>query len=183
MRIITISDFRMANPRAPSHDPFQLLYAENHHWLQGWLRRRLGCPADAADLAHDTFLRTLESPQLADINEPRAFLCLIAKRVLCTFWRRNELERSYLEALASLPEHVAPSEEEYALLREALEAIDAMLDGLPARVRHAFLLNRLEGLTHQQIAVELKASLASVERWIKRAVTQCYLAQLGAGQR
>ena len=172
----------MSDLRGPMQDPFHLLYAENHHWLQSWLRRRLDCQADAADLTHDTFLRTLKSNQLGQINEPRAFLCLVAKRVLYTFWRRNELERSYLDAIASLPGNVAPSEEEFALLREALEAIDAMLDGLPIRVRHAFLLNRLEGLTHQQIAAQLNTSAASVERWITRALTQCYIVQMGLGR-
>ncbi|MBO0491791.1 sigma-70 family RNA polymerase sigma factor [Pseudomonas sp. Marseille-Q1929] len=171
----------MSDLRRPLQDPFHLLYAENHHWLQGWLRRRLDCQADAADLTHDTFLRTLKSPHLGHINEPRAFLCLIAKRVLCTFWRRHELERAYMDALASLPGEFIPSEEEFALLREALETIDAMLDGLPARIRHAFLLNRLEGLTHRQIAAQLDVSLATVERWIKQAITQCYLAQVMRG--
>lgn len=171
---------RMADFRAPPQDPFQLLYAQNHQWLERWLRRRLDCHADAQDLTHDTFVRSWKSSRLEQIEEPRAFLCVIAKRVLCTFWRRGELERSYLQALASLPGDCSPSEEELALLREALESIDAMLDGLPAQVRHAFLLNRLEGMTHQQIASELGASVASIERWIKRAVTQCYLVQMGS---
>lgn len=162
----------------PAHDPFHVLYVENHRWLQGWLLRRLGSHADAADLTQDTFLRTLKSQPVTDIAEPRAFLCVVAKRVLCSFWRRNELERAYLEAIADLPEAVVPSEEEFALLREAVAVIDALLNDLPAKVRHAFLLNRLEGLTHQQIAEQLDVSLATVERWIKRAVTQCYLATL-----
>ena len=103
----------------------------------------------------------------------------MAKRVLFSFWRRSELERAYLDALAALPQALAPSEEELALLREAVESVDRMLDGLPGKVRHAFLLNRLEGLTHPQIASQLGVSLSTVERWIKRAVTQCYLSSLG----
>ncbi|MEN0104964.1 MAG: sigma-70 family RNA polymerase sigma factor [Pseudomonas sp.] len=168
----------MADLRLTSQDPFHSLYAENHRWLQAWLLRRLGSHADAADLAQDTFLCTLKSQQAASIEEPRAFLCVVAKRVLCSFWRRNELERAYLEAIAGLPEAVVPSEEEFALLREAVATIDAMLNDLPNTVRQAFLLNRLEGLTHQQIAEQMGVSLATVERWIKRAVTQCYLATL-----
>ena len=37
------------------------LYAEHHGWLRGWLRGRLGNAFDAADLAHDTYLRILSS--------------------------------------------------------------------------------------------------------------------------
>ncbi len=33
------------------------LYVQHH----GWLRRRLGNPADVADLAHDTYVRVMES--------------------------------------------------------------------------------------------------------------------------
>ncbi len=168
----------MPDLRVASQNPFHTLYAENHRWLQSWLLRRLGSHADAADLAQDTFVRTLKSQQAAVIDEPRAFLCVVAKRVLCSFWRRNELERAYLEALASLPETVVPSEEDFALLREAVAVIDAMLNDLPSKVRHAFLLNRLDGMTHPQIAEQLGVSLATVERWIKQAVTQCYLATL-----
>ncbi len=170
----------MPESNAIAREHFQRLYAEHHHWLMGWLLRRLHCHADAADLTQDTFLRTLTSPQLERIEEPRSFLCVIAKRVLYTFWRRSELERAYLEALATLPEAVAPSEEEFALLREAVIAVDQLLAGLPGKVRHAFLLNRLEGLTHPQIAVEMNVSLATVERWIRRALTHCYLARYEA---
>lgn len=172
----------MSNPRPSLQHPLHLLYTEHHQWLRGWLARRLNSHADAADLTHDTFLRTLTSPHLGQLDEPRAFLCMVAKRVLYTFWRRGELERAYLDALASLPEQVTPCEETLAVLREALEAVDALLAGLPAKVRHAFLLNRLEGLTHQQIADQMQVSLSSVERWVRRAVTHCYLAQLGADQ-
>lgn len=31
------------------------LYRDHHGWLHGWLRNRLGCTEQAADLAHDTY--------------------------------------------------------------------------------------------------------------------------------
>ena len=41
------------------------LYRDHHGWLYGWLRRRLGNAADAADLAQDAFLRLLIRPRPA----------------------------------------------------------------------------------------------------------------------
>ena len=61
----------MSNPRPSAQHPLHLLYAEHHHWLRGWLARRLNSHADAADLTHDTFLRTLTSPHLGQLDEPR----------------------------------------------------------------------------------------------------------------
>lgn len=53
---------------------------QQHH---GWLQRRLGHAGDAADFAHDTYLRVIESrTALADIREPRAFLTTVAQRVM-----------------------------------------------------------------------------------------------------
>ncbi|MBB3103065.1 sigma-70 family RNA polymerase sigma factor [Azomonas macrocytogenes] len=149
------------------------LYRENHRWLRGWLNRQLQCPQDAADLTQDTFLRALYSRQLEEIQEPRAFLGTLARRLLCNFWRRRQLERSYLEALVLLPDNCVPSEEDIALVREAIEAIDQLLDGLPRRARRAFLLNRLDGLTQPEIAARLGISLATVERDLRRAYLHC----------
>ncbi|QLF92878.1 sigma-70 family RNA polymerase sigma factor [Pseudomonas sp. ABC1] len=158
------------------HSHLDRLYREHHTWLYGWLRRRLGKREDAADMAQDTFLGVLRSGQAEQLREPRAYLQTLAKRMLWDFWRRQELERNYLAALAELPEASAPSEEELALLSEAILLIDQLLGDLPDKVRHAFLLNRLEGMSHPQIAAHLGVSLSTVERWIRQALVHCYLA-------
>ena len=44
------------------------LYAEHHRWLLGWLRQRLGCLHDAADLAQDTFIRVLTARNVASVE-------------------------------------------------------------------------------------------------------------------
>lgn len=133
----------------------------------------MGCPHGAADLAQDTFLRVLTAREIEQVAEPRAFLTTLAKRVLFTHWRRRELEQAYLQALADLPQAMVPSVEDMALLHEALQAIDQRLAGLPAKVKQAFLLHRLEGLTHVQIAAEVGVSVASVERYMKQAYLHC----------
>jgi RNA polymerase sigma-70 factor (ECF subfamily) len=40
----------------------QTLYTSHHRWLHELLRRRLNNAFDAADLAHDTFIRVLKRP-------------------------------------------------------------------------------------------------------------------------
>ena len=46
----------------PVQQDLHALYSDHHGWLLGWLRRRLGNAADAADLAHDAFLRLIVRP-------------------------------------------------------------------------------------------------------------------------
>ena len=60
-------DFPMSAPILLSahHRAMHALYSEHHGWLQNWLRGKLGCAADAADLAQDTFLRILLSANCA----------------------------------------------------------------------------------------------------------------------
>ncbi|AVX87663.1 sigma-70 family RNA polymerase sigma factor [Pseudomonas koreensis] len=159
-----------------SAHPVESLYHDHHSWLTGWLRRRLGCPDSAADLAQDTFIRVLSAREPAAIIEPRAFLTTLAKRVLFNHYRRQDLERAYLESLAQMPEMVAPSEEDKAIILQTLIELDQLLDGLPRLVKRAFLLAQVDGLTYPQIAAELGISVATVKRHLQKAALRCYFA-------
>jgi len=156
--------------------PITELYRGHHSWLLGWLRQRLGCPHNAADLAQDTFVRVLQQRESREVREPRAFLATIARGLLVDHYRRASLERAYLEALASLPEHEAPSPESRELILETLLEIDRLLDGLKPRVREAFLLSQLDGLTYPQISARLGLSVSSIQQDMTQALTHCYKA-------
>lgn len=156
-----------------------ILYRDHHSWLEGWLRRRLDNRWDAADLSHDTFLRLHASDQpLHELREPRAYLLTLGKRLLINFYQRRSLERAYLDALALLPETCAPSPEQRWLLLEALQALDALLDGLPGAVRRAFLLAQLEGLSYRDIAARLRVSERTIKRYMAQAYEHCLMAEL-----
>lgn len=83
---------------------FESLYGTHHGWLKSWLTRKLQSAFDADDIAQDTFLRVMVSETLSTIRDPRSFLCTIAKRVMVDLFRRNALEKAYLEMLALMPE-------------------------------------------------------------------------------
>lgn len=158
---------------------FHQLYQGNRNWLEQWLSRRLSNGCDAADLSQDTFMRVLTAPQrIADLQEPRAYLLTIGKRLLVNFYKRRSLEQAYLEALALVPEMHAPSPELRWQVLEALHALDDLLDGLPARVRRAFLLSQLEGLPYHQIATRLGVTERSVKRYMAQAYEHCLLADV-----
>lgn len=153
------------------------LYSDHHGWLQGWLRGKLGCAHQAADLAQDTFVQVLSARHTAEtpveIREPRAYLTTIAKRVLFNFWRRRDLEQAYLEALTALPEANMPSAEEQALVLEALDLMDRMLGRLTPRVRQVFLLNQLHELNYREISAKLGMPVITVRRYMKQAILAC----------
>ncbi|KTC08654.1 sigma-70 family RNA polymerase sigma factor [Pseudomonas viridiflava] len=152
------------------------LFRAHNAWLTGWLRRRLGCPHSAADLAQDTFIKVLGARDTQQIVEPRAFLTTIARRVLCNHYRRQDLERAYYQALSELHESVAPSEEERAIILETLVELDQLLDGLPGPVKSAFLMSQVDGLSHGEIASALGISIATVKRHLNKAALRCYFA-------
>lgn len=169
----------MFGSAVPSEQAFHDLYRDHRPWLEQWLSRRMGNGWDAADLSQDTFIRVLSGSQaIADLQEPRAYLKTIGKRLLINLHKRRSLEQAYLDALQHLPDACAPSPEQRWLVLETLQALDELLDGLPRVVRRAFLLSQLEGLGYREIAARLEVSERSVKRYMAQAYEHCLLAEL-----
>lgn len=157
-------------------DAIAALYLDHHGWLLSWLRRKLGCGQQAADVAQDTFVRLLGQRRTLDFQQPRALLTHVAKGLVIDHWRRQEVERAYLDAIAHLPEPQAPSPEAHLLIVETLCRIEAMLDAMPARTRKIFLLAQLDGLSYAQVAEQAGVSLATVKRHMSDGFVACMAA-------
>jgi len=163
----------MSNAAVVSADS---LYRDHGDWLFRWLRYRLGCANDAADLTHDTYERILVSGRLPRPEQSRPYLVRVAKGLAIDLHRRRALERAYLDALAAQPEALWPSEEQRAVVLDALARIDRALEGLPASARETFLMARFEGLRYATIAQRLGVSYAAVRKYMLKATAACLAA-------
>lgn len=166
----------MSAPPFASPCHVQQLYVGHHAWLLARLQARLRNTAEAQDVAAETFLRVLTARQPVVVEEPRAFLSTIAKRLLFSLWRRRAIEEAYLATLAQRPEDLAPSPEDRAVLLETLEHIAHALDGLPLPARQAFVLSQIEGLGYQAIAEQLGISQSTVRRHMAESFRRIALA-------
>ncbi len=147
-------------------------YQENHSWLYQLLNRKLSNHADAADLAHDAFLRLLTKPKTFDCNSgARAYLSHMARGMCTDLWRKKQIEHAFFEALAERGQEYAQSPEQQHSIIQTLIHVDNMLSKLPEKVCRAFWLSQLEGKRYKDIAIELEVS----ERMVKKYMAQAML--------
>lgn len=166
----------MSSSEYPSPPSVELLYRDHHDWLHGWLRRRLGNAADAADLAHDAFLRLIVKPApqgFGSFGEARGYLRAMAQGMCVNLWHRREIEQAWLDTLAAQPEACAPSAEHQAIVLEALNEVGAMLLDLPPKAARAFLLAAACRMTDKEVAAELGVSTRMVRKYVAQAMLRC----------
>ena len=131
----------------------------------------------AEDLVQETYLRLLQHPDLTSINNPRAYLYKVAANVSFDHHRKETVRGRYTETderepdslVSPLPGPEALMEGEI-LLRHCLEALKT----LPEVYSHVFLLNRIDGLTHSEIADALQLPHRTVERYCAKALALCF---------
>jgi RNA polymerase sigma-70 factor (ECF subfamily) len=161
----------------------QRYYTEHHSWVHAWLKQRLGNTHDAADLAHDVFVRLLVKPRRFDSdNHARAYLHTMSRHVCVDFWRRRELERAWREVLAGRPQSWAPSEEHQAIILETLQQVYAMLARLPEKVARCFVLVQVQGMGYREAAQVLGVTERSVTSYMAKAMFQCLLLEADLDQ-
>ncbi|WP_321942165.1 sigma-70 family RNA polymerase sigma factor [Paraburkholderia tropica] len=172
----------MSAAEFPVQKTLHSLYSDHHGWLRSWLHARLGNSADAADLAQDTFLRLLRRsswPAIDDAANARAYLRATAQNLCVNLWRRQEIERAWLETLAANPEATYPSAERQAIVLEALEEISAMLYALPGNATQAFLMAVACEMTDDEVGAHMGISGRMVRKHVAKVMLACLQLQAG----
>ncbi|MFJ4458323.1 sigma-70 family RNA polymerase sigma factor [Pseudomonas sp. NPDC089392] len=144
--------------------------------LVGFLSARLGSRQAAEDVAHDAYLRVLERTDAERIEHPRAFLYRTALNLVVDRHRRHQVRQAEpLEVLDSDERWHTPALAHSMQLDQRLALMQRALDELSKVCRDCFLLRKLDGMSHQQIAEHLGISRSLVEKHIVNAMKHCRL--------
>jgi len=149
--------------------------------LKTLLRRHGRSHADAEDLVQEAFLRLHQFLKEGHpVERPEAFLIRTALNLSVDLNRqdlrdhRHEFEPQTIEDMTLIDS--APSPEEIYSAEKRLNTIGTVLERqVGARAREVFLLHRLYGLTHEEIAARMNMTLRTVEKDIARAVTAIWM--------
>ncbi|MFC4309068.1 RNA polymerase sigma factor [Steroidobacter flavus] len=142
--------------------------------LVGFLRRKLGCAANAEDVAQEALERALRASREQPIKYPRAFLFRIAANLLvnhalATKRRRATLERAK-ELLCADLEQQTPEQE--LAERQQVARMKCLVSELPEQTRRILYMSRCEGISQSQIALQLGISKTAVEKHMRRAMAR-----------
>ena len=148
---------------------------ENYYRELVWfLNAKLGNRQVAEDVVHDAYVRVLERVGDEPIEQPRAFLYRTALNLVIDGHRRSNLRKAEpLEVLDGEERFFSPSPQVLMDHDQRLDMIQKALAELPAACRECFLLRKIEGLSHPEIAERLGVSRSVVEKHIVNAMKHC----------
>lgn len=151
----------------------QKLSEADHKQIRAYATQKVG-QQEAEDVVQDAYLQLLQREAVDSVREPRAFLFRVIANLSIDAWRKSnrktapEMENEALELEALACQQPGPE----ALTTSSLEFDNflSVLDDLPELQRHAFILNKIEGLTHAEIAQRLGVSTKSIQRYLVEAM-------------
>jgi RNA polymerase sigma-70 factor (ECF subfamily) len=155
--------------------PVYQAYLRHEASLKRFIGRFMRNAPDIDDIAQDTFLRAFAVERSRPIEQPKSFLFRIAKHAaLSQLSRKSRLVTDSIEDTDEsgtvYPESSA--EEEFSasqILGLHCEAVDE----LTPQCRHVYVLRKVDGLSHKEIAVELGIAVSTVEKHLLKAVEFC----------
>jgi RNA polymerase sigma-70 factor (ECF subfamily) len=150
--------------------------AKHGQRLRRFLAARLRNAADVADLAQEVFLRLLRVDRHDHIRSPEAYLFTIASHVLQQHTLNIATVPEPVDVMDPLVDERLAVESDPASqlhLERRLEALDRGLARLSVKTRAAFVLQRRDGCTLDEIGVRLGISRAMVKKHLAKAVSQC----------
>lgn len=159
------------------------LFVESRIQLVQWVEQFLRNREDAEDIVQEAFARSYRHLLDRDIENPKGYVFTAAKNLalkhnaLSVNRLRSAIDDLELSEVVSVENPVLRSsvaKEEMARLCEAIGA-------LPLQCRKVFVLKKVYGYSHKEIAARLEISENTVHQHLAKGVARCalYMSELG----
>ena len=124
----------------------------------------------AQDIVQNVFLKVWERrSKLPAIDRFDSYLFIIARNQIISELRKK-LASPIDNLITENFKEIASSPDQLLCAKQFQESINRFIDLLPTQQKTAFLLSRNEGLTYEEIAVQMKLSKETVKKHIFRAL-------------
>jgi RNA polymerase sigma-70 factor (ECF subfamily) len=149
--------------------------------LRRYVLRAWPNPSDVPDICHDVYVRIYESAAGSLPQSPRSFLFTTARHLMIDRARRSRIVSiELIEDLDALNVLIDPlSPERRLTARQQLQHLSVALNGLPRQCREVLWLQRVEGLSQQEIGSRLDIAVATVQKHALKGIRR--LAELFYG--
>ena len=157
-------------------------FIEHESFLKRFLRRFLVRSCDIEDVVQDTYLKALYAEEGRIISSPKAFLFRIARNeALNEIRRKSRTTVEYIADLsASEPDVGGNLIEDEAITRQRLGLFCESVLEMSPRCRRIFLMCKVHGMSHKEVAEQLGISVSGVEKQVARGLVICnaYISKL-----
>ena len=131
--------------------------------LRGWLRHRVGNPAEADDLLQDLFLKALrQGERFCSVRNARAWLFEVARNTLADSLRVSR-------ATVELPDDLAAPLDETDTVDRLTACLPRVLSELSSEDREAITLCDLQGMAQADYAAAKGLGLSAAKLRLQRA--------------
>ena len=151
--------------------------------LRAFVSKMVSTPADVDDVTQEAFLRAFNAEKAKAIEQPKSFLFTIARNiVLSNITRKSSKLTDHVadfDVLGVITEHDAVIGEAQA--QETFGLYCLAVESLPPQARQVFLMRKVYGLSHKEIAQRLEIAVSTVEKHLAKGVKACavYLREHG----
>ena len=167
---------RIETSQATESSSDLLLAFEKHQAaLKRFIARYLSSQHDIEDIAQESFLRAFRAGLEYEVRQPKSFLFRIAKNVAISQLRlkSRQITSSIEEQAGS---DVMCSEwtlEDDVIARERLGVHCDAVAALSPQCRRVYILRKVHGMTHQEIAERLHIGKKTVEKHLYKGIAAC----------
>jgi RNA polymerase sigma-70 factor (ECF subfamily) len=144
--------------------------------LRVYLRRTLRRDDDADEIAQEAMLRIWNARASVSMDGARPLLFRIASNLAIDRLRERQRWRFTEIAEETEPAEIVSAERSLAA-RQELEVVATAIAALPENCRAAFVMSRIDGLKHAEIAARMGISKSMVEKHVAEAVFRLSLAR------
>ena len=150
-------------------------FVEHQAFLKRFVARYFANRQDIEDVVQDTYLRAYAAETSRDIAAPKAYLFRIARNVaLNKLAKKSRQITDYLEeASSSAVMDTAPAADQELAAQELLGLYCQAIATLSEKCREVYLLRKVYGLSHKEIASRMSLSVSSVEKYLRQGILVC----------
>lgn len=166
----------MRDAQAGNRDAFEAIYSCFVSRIYNFLYRLLGSREEAEDLTQQTFLIALKRlVTLRDPGQLESWIYRIARNEVYQKFRRKKVDSLAAEdpdgsnSIEPKENRLHANPEKVLLNVELGQRLQAVLDGLPLKLREVFILAVVQEMSYKDISAVVGRSLLSVKTDIYRA--------------